>query len=148
MIYFTLPGNPVSSKNSRPIFINKATGSRFIGKSKLLKEYIDNGFLELHKQLKNSDFKDTIESVMDYQTGILHKIRHPFFPITEDIEITFTFYVQDKRKRDLVNLCQAPLDLLQKANIISDDSIVKSLDGSRIYYDKENPRTEIEIKII
>ena len=65
-----------------------------------------------------------------------------------DIEIKFTFYVKDNRKRDLINLCQAPLDLLQKAEIISDDSIVKSLDGSRIYIDKVNPRTEIEIKII
>jgi len=147
MINFTISGNPVSSKNSRPVFINKATGSRFIGKSKLLKDYIDKGLWELYKQLKNSDFKYTVECVMDFQTGILHRIKHPFFPIKNDIEITFKFYVKDNRRRDLVNLCQAPLDLLQKAGIISDDSIVKSLDGSRIYIDKSNPRTLVEIRV-
>ena len=142
MIHFTIPGNCVSSKNSRPIFINKSTGARFIGKSKLLKDYIDNGLKELNIQ-KRADIRNLCfrksdpdwEGARDYPIGI-------------DIQVTFKFYVQDKRKRDLVNLMQAPLDLLQKAGIISDDSIVKSLDGSRIYIDKSNPRTEIEIKII
>jgi hypothetical protein len=142
MIYFTLPGNPCSSKNSRPIFINRKTNQRFIGKSKLLKDYIENGLIALDIQ-KRADIRNLCfrksdsdwEGARDYPIGI-------------DIQITFTFYVKDNRRRDLVNLCQAPLDLLQKANIISDDSIVKSLDGSRIYYDKANPRTEIEIKII
>lgn len=38
-------------------------------------------------------------------------------------------------------------DLLVLANIIKDDnsSIVKSHDGSRVLYDKQNPRTEIYI---
>jgi len=129
MIYFTLSGNPVSSKNSRPIFINKATGSRFIGKSKALTDYIEKGLYELKMQKLDLSYAYN-------------------FPREMDIEIKFTFYVKDNRKRDLINLCQAPLDLLQKAEIISDDSIVKSLDGSRIYIDKINPRTEIEIKII
>jgi Holliday junction resolvase RusA-like endonuclease len=126
MINFTIPGNPASSKNSRPIFINKATGARFIGKSKLLKDYIDRGLLELNIQKRDLSYA--------YK-----------FPREMDIQVTFLFYVQDKRRRDLVNLMQAPLDLLQAAEIISDDSIVKSLDGSRIYYDKLNPRTEISI---
>ena len=129
MINFRISGNPVSSKNSRPIFFNKSTGARFIGKSKSLKDYIDNGLYELKRQKLDLSYAYN-------------------FPREMDIEIKFTFYVKDNRKRDLINLCQAPLDLLQKAEIISDDSIVKSLDGSRIYIDKINPRTEIEIKII
>lgn len=129
MINFTISGNPVSSKNSRPIFFNKKTNQRFIGKSKLLKDYIENGLYELKRQ----------------KIDLSHAYN---FPREMDIQITFKFYVKDNRRRDLVNLCQAPLDLLQQANIISDDSIVKSLDGSRIYIDKLNPRTIIEIKII
>ena len=129
MIYFTISGNPVSSKNSRPIFINKATGSRFIGKSKALTGYIEKGLYELKRQKLDLSYAYN-------------------FPREMDIEIKFTFYVKDNRKRDLVNLCQAPLDLLQKAEIISDDSIVKSLDGSRINIDKNNPRTEIQINIL
>lgn len=141
-INFTITGNPVSSKNSRPIFINKATGSRFIGKSKLLKDYMDKGLYELDRQKKYDirnlcyrKYDPDFEGARDY-------------PITIPVEVTFKFYCKDNRKRDLVNLCQAPLDLLQKAEIISDDSMVKSLDGSRIYYDKENPRTELTLKII
>ena len=142
MINFTISGNPVSSKNSRPIYINKSTGSRFIGKSQALRDYTDLGLYELDRQKKwdvrNLCFRKSDpnwEGARDY-------------PITIPIEIKFTFYCRDNRKRDLVNLCQAPLDLLQKAGIISDDSIVKSLDGSRIYIDKSRPRTEIEIKIL
>lgn len=141
MINFIITGNPVSSKNSRPIFVNKATGNRFIGKSEALKEYMDKGLFELKMQI----LKWCNMSVINYIDERNEK-KSIFLPITNPVEIKFTFYVKDNRKRDLVNLCQAPLDLLQKAQIISDDSIVKSLDGSRIYIDKENPRTEIEIK--
>ena len=141
MINFTIPGNPASSKNSRPIFINKATGARFIGKSKLLKDYIDRGMLELDQQKKydvrNLCFRKSdpdFEGARDY-------------PIIIPIQATFLFYVKDKRARDLCNLIQAPQDLLKAAGIIGDDCQIKSLDGSRIYYDRLNPRTEISITI-
>ena len=125
MINLKITGNPMSSKNHRPIFINKATGNRFVGKSKALKDYMDNGLKELKAQTKSE-------------------------PISSPIEISFQFYVKDKRKYDLVNMIQAPLDLLKQAGIIADDNyfIVESLDGSRIHIDKNEPRTEIEIKIL
>jgi Holliday junction resolvase RusA-like endonuclease len=128
MIHFTISGNPVSSKNSRPIFINKATGSRFIGKSKTLKDYIESGLYELKKQR-------------------LDKSYAYIFPREMELQVTFLFYVKDKRARDLCNLIQAPQDLLKVAGIVTDDCQIKSLDGSRIYYDKLNPRTEIDINI-
>ena len=55
--------------------------------------------------------------------------------------------MQTRRKCDIVNLLQAVCDILVKYNIILDDNytIVSSHDGSRVYYDKHNPRTEISI---
>jgi Holliday junction resolvase RusA-like endonuclease len=48
---------------------------------------------------------------------------------------------------DLVNLLEATCDMLRHYGVIKDDdsSIVASHDGSRVYYDKLNPRTEITI---
>lgn len=57
------------------------------------------------------------------------------------------YYMPTRRAVDLVNLQEATLDILVKYGILIDDNskIVKSMDGSRVFYDKENPRTEIEI---
>jgi len=57
------------------------------------------------------------------------------------------YYMQTKRKVDLVNLLEATLDILVKAKVIEDDncSIVASHDGCSVNYDKDNPRVEIEI---
>ena len=48
---------------------------------------------------------------------------------------------------DLVNLEEALCDLLVAYGVIEDDNcrIVASMDGSRVSYDKDNPRTEVEI---
>ena len=52
---------------------------------------------------------------------------------------------QNNIKRDKSN--KIVHDILTKYDIIEDDNrdIVASTDGSRVYYDKENPRVEIEI---
>ena len=48
----------------------------------------------------------------------------------------------------MVNLLQAVDDILVEAGILADDNycIVAGHDGSRVYYDKQNPRTEIGIE--
>lgn len=60
------------------------------------------------------------------------------------------FYRGDRRRCDLSNLQEALLDLLVDAEIIEDDNwqIVSRMDGSTVYYDKDNPRTEVEITIL
>jgi Holliday junction resolvase RusA-like endonuclease len=54
------------------------------------------------------------------------------------------------RRCDLVNLQESTLDVLVKYGILADDNsnIVVSMDGSRVLYSKENPRTEIEIELL
>ena len=55
--------------------------------------------------------------------------------------------METRRRVDLTNLLEALDDMLVKANVIKDDcrDIVVSHDGSRVYWDKDNPRIEVEI---
>ena len=55
------------------------------------------------------------------------------------------FYMPTRRIVDLTNLLNAIMDTLVKARVLKDDNsrIVQSHDGSRVMYDKENPRIEI-----
>lgn len=68
--------------------------------------------------------------------------------ITTPVNLKCTFFVPDKRKRDLVNLLNAIQDVLVKYDVIADDNynIVASVDGSRIVYEKGIEKTMIEIK--
>lgn len=68
-------------------------------------------------------------------------------PIDYPINLKCLFFMSTKRKIDLCNLQEAVCDILVHYGILADDNrnIVAAQDGSRVYYDKENPRTEIEI---
>ena len=52
-----------------------------------------------------------------------------------------------KKHIDLVNLLEATCDILVKYKILADDNshIIKSVDGSRVYYVAEEPKTYITI---
>lgn len=67
--------------------------------------------------------------------------------INTPINLKCEFYVPDKRKRDIVNLLNAIQDILVKYQVIEDDNynIIKSLDGSKIIYEKGAEKTVIEI---
>lgn len=68
-------------------------------------------------------------------------------PISEPVELKCAFYMPTHRACDLTNLLQAVCDILVKYKVIADDNfnIVASVDGSRVLYDKEFPRTEVTI---
>ena len=63
------------------------------------------------------------------------------------VNVKTVFYMQSRRKVDLANLNSAIHDILVDAHVLADDNrdIVASTDQSRVYYDKEHPRVEIEI---
>ena len=67
--------------------------------------------------------------------------------IYKPINVKATYYMPTRRKVDLINLHGALHDVLVHYGVLADDnsSIIVSTDGSRVLYDKENPRTEIEI---
>ena len=63
------------------------------------------------------------------------------------INLKCVYYMKTKRKVDLTNLNSSICDILVYYKVIADDNskIVVSMDGSRVRYDKSNPRVEIEI---
>ena len=71
----------------------------------------------------------------------------PKEPISCEIRIVYRIYTETKRKVDDLNLFASLDDLLVKEKIIKDDNrnIIRCRDGSRVYYDKQNPRAEIYI---
>lgn len=118
-LYFTIPITPISKKNSQQILTNPKTGRPFIMPSKKFKQYE----------------KDAL----------------PFIPKGEVIDfpvnVKCLFYMPTRRQCDLVNMQESILDVMVKAGLLADDNykIVQSMDGSRVLYDKENPRTEVFI---
>lgn len=124
MFKLTIPLAPVTKKNSQQIVRNPKTGRYFLIPSKKFKEYE--------------------EQFLDY---LGWNLPHDFRTFTEPIQITARFYMPTKRRVDLTNLLEALDDILVQGFVIADDnsSIVVSHDGSRVLYDKDNPRTELEI---
>lgn len=66
------------------------------------------------------------------------------------VNIKACYYMATNRKVDISNLHSALCDVLVHYGILADDSslnpcIVAGMDGSRVYYDKYKPRTEVEI---
>ena len=74
-----------------------------------------------------------------------------YMPQTDTIDypvnVKCVYYMPTRRRVDLVNLQEATLDILVKYKVLADDNstIVQAMDGSRVFYDKDNARTEIEI---
>lgn len=124
MLKFTIYGDPRIKKNSMQII---KIGNRYsITQNKRYKAYE----------------RDFINQCI--KLGVYGK------NISKSLEITCTYYRQTKRIVDLTNLLACTDDCLVKAKVIYDDNykIIISHDGSRIKFDKRNPRVEIEIKEI
>mgnify|MGYP005967739485 CR=1 FL=1 len=121
-VNFTIPLPPVTKKNSQRIMHSSKTGKPFIMPS---------------------------QKYMDYEAeAVWHcKIARVQRPIEEPVEVKCLFYMPTRRRVDLTNLLEAVDDVLVKARVLLDDhcGIIVSHDGSRVLYDKENPRTEVSI---
>ena len=63
------------------------------------------------------------------------------------VNVQCVYYMPTKRRVDLVNLLEATCDILVEGGVLEDDNcrIVASHDGSRVDYDKHNPRVEITL---
>lgn len=68
-------------------------------------------------------------------------------PKYDSCKIKITYYFKDKRRHDPSNYDKMLLDGLIEANIITDDDykVIKKFTTTGMY-DKDNPRTEIEIE--
>lgn len=68
-------------------------------------------------------------------------------PIFEPVNVRLHIYTDNKRKFDLSNALEGPADVMVSAGILSDDNytIIAGWDGSRVFYDKSDPRVEVAI---
>lgn len=119
---FTIQLIPISKKNHQQILKNKKTGKRFVAPSKQYRDYERDAmwFVPKAKQI-------------DYP-----------------VNVKCLFYMPTKRLCDLTNMLEAVDDVMVKAGLLKDDNykIIASHDGSRVLYDKFNPRTEVYIERI
>ena len=113
---------PITKKNSQQILTNHLTGKPFIAPSKQYKKY--------------------------EQAAMWYLTPKPKTPLAGRYRVATVFYMPTRRKVDLTNLMEAAHDTLVVAKILADDNntIIASVDGSRVLYDKTNPRTEIFIE--
>jgi Holliday junction resolvase RusA-like endonuclease len=119
-MHITIPLDPKTKKNSQRILTNKRTGRSFVAPSEEYKLF---------------------ESAAGWY------VKRPQEPIREAVNVRCEYYMKTHRRVDLVNLLEATLDILVKYGVLADDNcaVVVSMDGSRVLYDKQHPRTEIEI---
>lgn len=118
-VKFTIPLPPISKKNSQRILKNNATGRPFIAPSAQYKQYEKAAAWYIPKGVTFS----------------------------EPANVRTVFYMPTRRRVDLTNLEEAAHDIFVKCGLLADDNrdVIAATDGSRVYYDKANPRTEVEI---
>lgn len=118
-----IKGRPITKKNSSQIVLNKTTGKPLLIPSKQYKQYE-----------KDAGWQIKCKGLM---------IDYP-------VNVKCVYYMPTKHRVDLCNLLEATCDILVKYKVIADDNsnIVASHDGSCVLYDKNNPRTEVEITAV
>lgn len=123
MIEITVPLPPVTKKNSMRIVRNIKTGKRRIMPSQQYMDY-------------------EAEAVWHCKKARVQR------PIEEPVEVKCLFYMPTRRRVDLTNLLESIDDVLVRAGVLKDDhsGIIVSHDGSRVLYDKDNPRTVLFIR--
>ena len=114
---FTIPIEPRTKKNSQQIIVTN--GRPMIIPSKAYKEFEEAALWSIEK-----------------------------IGIDYPVNVKAHFYMKTKRRVDLTNLLEALDDVLVKGGMLVDDNckIIASHDGSRVFYDKDNPRIEVEIE--
>ena len=120
-IKLVIKGKPITKKNSMRMVTNKKTGRVFPIPSK---QY------EAYKKL------------------FLSQVRRPQITIDQPVNVQAVYYMPTRHRVDITNLLSATHDLLVDAGVLEDDNskIVVGVDGSRVFYDKINPRVEITIQ--
>ena len=120
--FIVIPLEPVTKKNSQRVVTNRRTGAHFIKPS-----------------LKFEQYQNNVGGYFTYQK--VEPVEPEFYPVN----IRCNFYMCTNRVVDLTNLLEAIDDILVHYGVIVNDDYkhVAGHDGSRVFVDKDNPRTEI-----
>lgn len=124
ILRFTIPINPTTKKNSQDIVPIKDK----------------NGTIIRHVIVQGKKYKA-------YERDAL-KLLPKCSTIDIACNVKCLFYRKTFHRVDLPNLLNAIDDIMVKGGVLEDDNcnIIVSHDGSRVYHDKENPRTEVIIE--
>jgi Holliday junction resolvase RusA-like endonuclease len=116
---FTIPIEPKTKKNSQQIVM--VNGRPIIIPSKQYKEFEKSALWYIER-----------------------------IGIDYPVNVKALFYMKTRRRVDLTNLLEALDDCLVKGGMLVDDNsqIIVGHDGSRVLYDKNNPRIEVYIEAI
>ncbi len=119
-----ISGNVPSQKNNKVIAYNRRSNKPFIRSNARVKDWQRRAVAEL------------IDQFDGYVTS--------GYPI----DLSFTFYYQDRRRRDLDNSVSSVLDVMVKAEVIEDDSVdfINKIEAIFGGVDKANPRVEIGMR--
>lgn len=122
MIEITVPLAPITKKNHQEIMHSSKTGKPFVMPSRQYRDY-------------------------EAKAAWYCKRARVQRPIEDPVEVKCLFYMPTRRRVDLTNLLESIDDVLVRAGVLKDDhsGIIVSHDGSRVLYDKDNPRTEVFI---
>lgn len=115
-----IPGQPIPKKNNMRI-LHTPQGRPFVAPSKRFEEFQKRAGQNIPEEAR------------------IH--------LDQPCNLECRFYRETRHRIDLVNLLQAVDDVLVHYGVLEDDNckIVAAHDGSRVFYDKEHPRTEIII---
>lgn len=82
-----------------------------------------------------------------YRKAFLSQVPRLVIPIDYPVKVEIIYYRKTKKIVDLLNLMACTHDLLVEAKVLKDDNykIIQSVDGSRIEFDRDNPRIKINI---
>lgn len=127
MIKFTVKLPPITKKNSQQIRY------RYVQDKKTGKP-------------KRAPYIAPSEAFTDYEQAALWFVPKGIY-INTPVNVKCLFYMPTQRTCDLTNLLEAIDDIMVTAGLLADDNytVIASHDGSRVLYDKNNPRTEVEI---
>jgi bacterioferritin-associated ferredoxin len=125
---YVIPLDPKSKKNSHRI---AGCGTRCPVCGKYAKQFVRNG-------------NTTTEFAFHAAKYLRPK---PWKPIEGPVHLIYRLYTATWHRKDDLNLYEALDDILVKEGILKDDDrkTIRNRDGSRVLYDKDNPRAEIYI---
>lgn len=128
-----IPINPKTKKNNQQIRYKKE-----------IRRY---GSRSVQKQTPFISQSDAYKQYEKDAGWFLTKIHEP---IDIPVNVRCIFYRDSAHRCDLTNLLEAIDDILVKFGILKDDDfkILAGHDGSRVFIDRDNPRTEIFIELM
>lgn len=117
---FVIRGRPVSQKNSKRIF-RSAEGKPFISSNQGVKDWMRDAVIQLQNQYLGQKCFEC------------------------EVEVQILAILDKGQRGDVDNLATAPLDALQKAKVIKNDSLVRRLVIEKAR-DPDWPRLHIHVK--